>query len=138
MNKILVQSVFLTFLLIASASYAQDAAVPADDTGTQSAAAEQVPDITPPPVVAPSISVPGEDPTTKILREGIPLRVRQEQPFDANGNNRLDPNEIRAFCKSVYEDAAHGPVKNTSDVLYPFDKNKDGYIDRSEAATLPR
>ena len=135
MNKLLISGAFLTVVLMASASYAQDAAAPADNSGS-SEPADQIPVVTTPTPV--SISVPGEDPTAKILREGVPLRVRQEQGFDANGNNRLEPDEIRAFCKSVYEDTAHEPVKNTSDILYPFDKNKDGYIDRSEASSLPR
>lgn len=136
MNKILFSGVFLMFVLIASASYAQDAAVPADDAA---AVVDETPVVaTPAPVVAPSISVPGENPTTKILREGIPLRVRQEQAFDANGNNRLDPDEIRAFFKSIYNETAGGEVKNTSDVLFVFDKDKDGYISRSEASAFPR
>ena len=136
MNKIFFSGAFLTFVLIASGSYAQDAVAPADTTDASSAAADQIPVVIAPAPV--SISVPGEDPTAKILREGVPLRVRQEQGFDTNGDNRLEPDEIRAFCKSVYEDAAHGPVKNTSDILYPFDKDKDGFISRSEASSLPR
>ncbi|GEM_PF-3936939 len=138
MNKILVPSLFLTFLLVASISYSQDATEPADSTEAQPAEADPVPVPVIAPVVSPTISVPGENPTTKILREGIPLRVRQEQAFDVNGNNRLDPDEIRAFFKSIYEDTANGEVKNTSDVLFPFDKDKDGFISRSEASAFPR
>ena len=136
MNKTLVFSTFLAIVLMTPGSFAQDATAPADNPETSSAPADQIPVVTAPaPVVSSGIK---EDPTAKILREGVPLRVRQEQAFDANGNNRLEPDEVRAFCRSVYEETAHGPVKNTSDILYPFDRNKDGFIDRSEASSLPR
>lgn len=139
MKKLLVLSAFLTFVLIASASYAQDADAPADagSPPADAPAPEPVVVIPSTPVTVTALA-PGEAPINKILREGIPLRVRQEQAFDINGNNRLEPDEVRAFCKSVYDDTARGEVKNTSDILYPFDKNKDGFIDRSEASSLPR
>ena len=137
MNKILVSSTFLTIVLMTSVSYAQNATAPVDNSESPSAAADQIPVVTAPPAPVVSSGIK-EDPTQKLLREGAPLRVRQEQAFDANGNNRMDPDEIRAFFKAVYQETANGSVKNTSDILYPFDKNQDGYIDRSEASSMPR
>lgn len=130
---------FFTLLLITAPAQAQtpdETPAPAD---VPAAVAEPAPEAAPAPVVsAPSLpstgSVSNETPVAKGLREGLPLRVRQEQAYDANGNNRLEPDEIKAFLKSVYQDSAKGPVKNTSDVLYSFDRNKDGFIDRSEAS----
>jgi hypothetical protein len=137
MNKFFLQAAFFSFLLIAIPAHAQtaDGTAPADAPADAPAAA---PEPAPAPVVStPTFSAPStitETALQKGLREGLPLHVRQEQAFDANGNNRLEPDEIKAFLKSVYHDTSAGPVKNTSDILYSFDKNKDGFIDRSEAS----
>jgi hypothetical protein len=136
MNKLFLSVAFFAFLAMTIPAQAQtaDETAPAETPAVVEAPAAEPPT----PVVTapslPSISVSTENPTSKIMREGTPLRVRQEQAFDADGNNRLEPDEIRAFFKSVYQDTTSGPVKNTSDILYPFDRNKDGYIDRSEAS----
>jgi hypothetical protein len=145
MNKFFIFAASLAFLAVAVPSYAQttdNADAPAAADPAPAPAPDPTPDPTPAPtpapVVAPSPSpvVSSEPAINRILREGVPLRVRQEQAFDANGDNRLDPNEVKAFLKSVYNETAQGPVKNTSDILYQFDKNKDGFIDRSEASAF--
>ncbi len=135
MNKLFLSIAFLSFITLNIPAQAQtaDETAPAETPAVVEAPAAEPPTVVTAPSL-PSLSVSTENPTSKIMREGTPLRVRQEQAYDANGNNRLEPEEIRAFFKSVYQDTSDGPVKNTSDILYPFDRNKDGFIDRSEAS----
>jgi hypothetical protein len=139
MNKVFLYAAFLAFFAIAVPAQAQttDEAAPAEATAPVADPAPAPEPVSIPVISAPSTVLSTESASSLMMREGVPLRVRQEQPFDANGNNRLEPDEIRAFFKSVREDSNAGPVKNTSDVLYPFDRNKDGFIDRSEASSLP-
>jgi hypothetical protein len=137
MNKFFAYAAFVAFFAItvpAQAQTADETAAPAEAPVVEAPVVE-APVVTAPVVTAPTTTTNlNENPINKIMRECVPLRVRQEQDFDANGNNFLEPNEVKAFLKNVYQDTSNGPVKNTSDILYYFDKNKDGYIDRGEAS----
>jgi hypothetical protein len=133
MKRLFLSVAFAASFLLTAQAHAQNATVPADEPASAIPAATPEPaPVVVPPVTSSSSS--HESLITKGLREGLPMHVRQEQAFDANNDNRLEPEEIKAFLKSVYQETAKGPVKNTSDILYQFDKNKDGYIDRSEAS----
>lgn len=143
MRMMITRNLFLIFLLSTVTASAQEAAPAAEQAApaAQEVAAPQV------PVVLPSVAAPASAPKPSkskeqimddLLADGNPLRTRQEEEFDVNGNRRLDPNEIRAMCKKMYEDTARGPVANTSDIFWAFDTNQDGSIDRSEASALSR
>ncbi len=90
-----------------------------------------------PPVVV--NTAPRESSVRKLLKGGpvLPLRVREEQAYDYNGDRFIDLVELKAYLKNVVKEVNdQGRFIVKSDISYEFDKNRDGFITKDEVGEI--
>jgi len=64
---------------------------------------------------------------------------REDRLFDLDGDGKLQKEEsVQMLRNTVSEVANNGRVEVTSEIMKPYDKNGDGYIDTSEIKPLAK